>query len=233
MNDNETQALLRTILENVARRVEEDREFLTELDSQIGDADFGSNLHRGCQAALEAVADINDPTPNEFIRAVGETLIDEMAGSSGIIFGMSLVNASEVIKDEITPETIVEFVEAYRDTVADRGSVNVGAKTMYDVVVPVADTLHGTQEMSESDPDPLQMSANAVEAARRGAQFTSTLRAKRGRASYTEWRSVGHPDPGAVGSYIILQEIHRTLESYYDEERSHDYPNNRLKSLNK
>jgi dihydroxyacetone kinase-like protein len=67
--------------------------------------------------------------------------------------------------------------------------------------------------MDESDP--LMISANAVEAARRGAMFTSGLQAKRGRASYTEWRSVGHPDPGAVGSYIILDEIHRSLEQHY------------------
>ena len=217
-----TRALLRRILENVAERVADEREYLIELDSNIGDADFGATLHRGCQAALDAVESVDDPAPDAFVDAVGEALLEEMAGSSGIVFGMSLVQASTAIEEGVSAETVADFAETYRDSVAERGDVAVGAKTMYDAIVPVADALRA--ELETGSGDPLQMSANAVEAARRGALFASALRAKRGRASYTEWRSVGHPDPGAVGTYLLLDAIHRTLERHFAETRTHDFP---------
>jgi dihydroxyacetone kinase-like protein len=217
MTDADAVALLEAALEAVADRVADERESLTDLDSEIGDADFGANLHRGCQAALEAVADLDDPDPSAFVATVGETLIDEMAGSSGIVFGTSLLRASDELDEQLRPESVVAFAVAYREHVQDRGDVDVGAKTMYDAVVPAADALKGGLETAEADPDPVELSARAVEAARRGAMFTSALRAKRGRASYTEWRSVGHPDPGAVGTYLVLEELHRTLADHRGE----------------
>jgi dihydroxyacetone kinase-like protein len=217
MSDTDTISLLQNVLENVANRIDEEREYLTELDSKTGDADFGDNLHRGCQAALEAVGELDDPSPDRYIETIGETLMDEVSGSSGILFGMSMKKASTELEEEITPETLVEFANTYRDNVEDRGDVTVGETTMYDVLVPMTDTLQATIEMD--DGDPIDASARAVEAARRGAMFTTALRAERGRASYTEWRSVGHPDPGAVGTFIILQEIHSTIEEYVGETR--------------
>lgn len=216
LNDEEPIQVLYSTLEAVAERVEEEREHLTELDSKIGDADFGVNLHRGCQAALDAVDDLEDPSPASFVETIGETLLDEMAGSSGIIFGMSLMNASSELDEDLTFESVVSFAEVYQDNVADRGDVEVGAKTMYDVVVPVTYALQAVLEM-DTDEGVLDTSARAVEAARRGAMYTTGLRAKRGRASYTEWRSVGHPDPGAVGTYVVLQAIHAALEDHIGE----------------
>ncbi|MFC6723769.1 dihydroxyacetone kinase subunit DhaL [Halobium palmae] len=219
MDDTDATTLLQTVLENVADRVADEREYLTELDSKIGDADFGANLHRGCQAALEAVDELDDPTPAEYLETVGKTLLDEMAGSSGIIFGMSLMKASAELESGVTPETLVAFTNAFRDNVAERGDVDVGSKTLYDILVPVADTLQASVEMDADEDELIDASARMVEAARRGAMFTAALRAKRGRASYTEWRSVGHPDPGAVGILIILQEIHSTAEAHVGETR--------------
>jgi len=215
-NDKETIQVLYSALENVADRVEEEREHLTELDSKIGDADFGVNLHRGCQAALDTVDNLEGPSPASFVETIGETLLNEMAGSSGIIFGMSLMNASSELDDDLTFESVASFAEVYQDNVADRGDVEVGAKTMYDVVVPVTYALRAVPEM-DTYQGVLDTSARAVEAARRGAMYTTGPRAKRGRASYTEWRSVGHPDPGAVGTYIILQAIHAALEDHIGE----------------
>lgn len=217
MDDDTAIDLLQTTLETIADRVADEREYLTDLDSKIGDADFGANLHRGCQAALDAVEALEEPTPAEYVETVGETLLDEMAGSSGIIFGMSLMKASTALEAGIDPESLVEFAKAFEENVADRGDVSVGAKTMYDVVVPVGDALEAAIEMDEYDD--LDASARALDAARRGAAYTATLRAKRGRASYTEWRSVGNPDPGAVGTYILLQEIHRVVEDHLGETR--------------
>lgn len=218
MNDKEAVEVLYSALENVAERVEEEREHLTELDSKIGDADFGVNLHRGCQAALDAVDELEDPSPTSFVETIGETLLDEMAGSSGIIFGMSLMNASSELDEGLSFNSVVSFAENYQDNVADRGDVEAGAKTMYDAVVPVTHALRAVLEM-DTDKGALDASARAVEAARRGAMYTTGLRAKRGRASYTEWRSVGHPDPGAVGTYVILQGIHTALEDHIGETR--------------
>ncbi|MFC6861846.1 dihydroxyacetone kinase subunit DhaL [Halomicroarcula sp. GCM10025817] len=213
--DTEPVELLDTLLERVGQRIEDERDHLTELDSKIGDADFGMNLHRGCQSALDAVEALEDPSPTEFVSTIGETLLEEMAGSSGIIFGRSLMVASEELDEELSVDSVAAFAEAFRETVEDLGEVDVGAKTMYDVVVPVTHALRASTNTEEHGP--LQSSARAVEAARRGAMFTTALRAKRGRASYTEWRSVGNPDPGAVGTYMILSVIHEVLEDEVGE----------------
>jgi dihydroxyacetone kinase-like protein len=136
-----------------------------------------------------------------------------MAGSSGILFGMSLMQASEELGDGIDLRTAAAFTAVYTENVADRGDVTVGAKTMYEVLVPVT---HVLRAAVEDDLSPVEASARALEAARRGVMYTTPLRANRGRASYTEWHSVGHPDPGAMGTYIVLQEVHRAVEGATD-----------------
>lgn len=214
MHDTAETAHVHELLDRLATRVGEEEEYLTELDSLIGDGDFGVNLHRGLDASVEAIDD-EDGTVDELVATVGRTLVNEIGGSSGVLLGMATTKASTEFDDHELPEAIVEFAITYRDQIAERGDVSTGQKTLYDVLVPVVDTLEAS---ADRDLSPAETSASLVEAARRATMYTAAIRATRGRASYTELRSVGHPDPGAVGLYIMLQEIHEYVQDVTGEE---------------
>jgi dihydroxyacetone kinase-like protein len=208
--------LLIEVFERVADRLEADADYLTDLDSEIGDADFGVNLKRGVEAAREEVSDTDFDRPDEVLDTIGRTLISEMAGSSGILFGKSLMEGSDALTSGIDYASVVSFAEAYRDNIADQGNVDMGSKTMFDAIQPIVFALKRGSELD--DVTALEASANAVKACKYGVAFTIPLRAKKGRASYTEWRSVGHPDPGAVAMLIIVQEIHDSVQEILGEE---------------
>lgn len=208
--------LIAELVERIAARVEEEREYLTELDSKIGDADFGANLDRGLDAVSDELAemDLEAAGAPAVVQTVGETLIDEMAGSSGILFGGGLLTAADELEDGVTLEAASEFAQAYADHIEERGDVALGAKTMFDAVVPTAFLLK--KAVADED-DPAAATARAAAAAERGAAFTSTLQAKKGRASYVETRSIGHPDPGAVFTAMVLEEVHGLVEDVTGE----------------
>lgn len=208
-------ALVVEAVERVADRLIAAESTLTELDSQIGDADFGVNLKRGLTAVQETVKTDEFDGPDNVLDAVGRTLISEMAGSSGILFGKSLMEASDTVTDGIDYGTMVAFAVAYSDNVATQGDVTLGSKTMFDAIRPAVYALKRGQELD--DVTPTEASAHAVKACEYGVGFTIPLRAKKGRASYTEWRSVGYPDPGAVAVLLILREIHSLVEQEHDE----------------
>jgi dihydroxyacetone kinase-like protein len=177
-------------VENVAARIEAEREHLTDLDSAIGDADHGGNMARGWQAAAEAVADLEDPDVETVVKTAGKTLLSEVGGASGPLYGGSLVFASAELDDGLTAESAVAFAETYLEKVQDRGDATIGDKTMVDALVPAVHTFKKSVETDELPP--LEALAKAVAAAERGVEFTVPVRAAKGRASYLGWRSVGH-----------------------------------------
>lgn len=214
MDPDELSHGIQRALENIATRIDSEEEYLTELDSLTGDGDYGVNLQRGFRASVETSTLNDSESPAELLAEVGETLLDEVGGSSGLLLGMPMMTASGELNEPLTEADIVAFAEVYRDEVADRGEVSVGAKTMFDAIVPVVEVLRASTEAGLS---PVETTARLVEAARRGAMYTAPIRATRGRASYTDLRSVGHPDPGAVGVYIIVEEIHETVQEITGE----------------
>ena len=203
------------VVTRVADRLVDDTDTLTELDSEIGDADFGVNLKRGLEAVVEELEAGEFDGPDEVLNVAGRTLISEMAGSSGILFGKSLMEASDALVDGVDLDGVVEFAERYRDNVAEQGDVDIGAKTMFDAIQPTVYALKRGQALEETDP--VEMSAQATKACEYGTTFTIPLRAKKGRASYTEWRSVGYPDPGAVGVLLAVREIHEFVQAEHGE----------------
>jgi dihydroxyacetone kinase-like protein len=209
-------AIVVEAVERIADRVTAEESTLTDLDSQIGDADFGVNLDRGFQAAKRELESGNFDGPDEVLETVGRTFISEMAGSAGILFGKSLMEASNALADGIDYESVVAFAEAYRDNVANQGDVTLGSKTMFDAIQPAVYTLRRDKEFE--DVTPVEASAHTVKACEYGVRFTIPLRAKKGRASYTEWRSVGYPDPGAVAVLLMVREIHDLVQREYDEQ---------------
>ena len=201
-------------VEAVAERLERERDHLTELDSAIGDADHGGNMARGWAEAADAARDLDDPEPETVVKAVGKTLMSEVGGASGPLFGGSLVFASAEITDGITAETAVAFAETYLEKVEDRGDARLGDQTMVDALTPAVHTFK--KSIESDDTGALEALAKAVAAADRGVAFTVPIRARKGRASYLGWRSVGHQDPGATSTLFILEEVLATAADELD-----------------
>ncbi len=217
--DMQREAIL-TAVEQVADRLEEEKSYLTELDSAIGDADHGSNLARGFRAAADAVEDETEATPEELVKQIGVTLISKVGGASGPLYGGSIMSASQALDGEVTAESSVAFAESYLETVTDRGNAQLGAKTMVDALTPAVHTYKKSLEVDELDP--LTAFAKAVDAAERGVRFTVPIRAQKGRASFLGWRSVGHQDPGATSTWFIMQELLAVADTYLDGETDID-----------
>ena len=192
-------------VEAVAERLEAERDHLTELDSAIGDADHGGNMARGWAEAAAAARDLDDPDAETVAKTVGKTLMAEVGGASGPLFGGSLVFAAGELDGGITPETAVAFAETYLEKVEDRGDARVGDQTMVDALTPAVHTFKKSIEVDELPP--VAALAKAVDAAERGVAFTVPIRARKGRASYLGWRSVGHQDPGATSALYIVEEL--------------------------
>jgi dihydroxyacetone kinase-like protein len=197
---------------NVAERIEAERDHLTELDSAIGDADHGGNMARGWAEAADAVEDLESPDPETVVETTGKTLMSEVGGASGPLYGGSLVFAGAELEEGITPESAVAFAETYLEKVQDRGDAGVGDQTMVDALTPAVHTFKKSIETDELPP--LEALAKAVDAAERGVEFTVPIRASKGRASYLGWRSVGHQDPGATSTLFILETLLSTAREH-------------------
>jgi dihydroxyacetone kinase-like protein len=211
--DTEREAVLDAV-ENVATRLAAEKSHLTELDSAIGDADHGANMDRGFAAVVEEIDGMNDASVAEITKTVGMTLVSTVGGASGPLYGGSIMSASAEFEGGITTETAVAFAEAYLEKVEDRGGAQVGAKTMVDALTPAVHTFK--KSIEQDDLPPVEALAKAVDAAERGVRFTTPIRAKKGRASYLGWRSVGHRDPGATSTLFILEELLETAEDHLD-----------------
>lgn len=213
--DRQRDAVLAAI-RNVAARLAEEKAYLTELDSAIGDADHGTNMNRGFEAVLENIESKQDDDVADIIKGVGMTLISEVGGAAGPLYGGSILHASEQLDDGLTRESTVAFGEAYLEKLRDRGGASVGDKTMVDAVTPAVHTYK--KSIEEDDLPPQEALAKAVDAARRGVEFTVPIRANKGRASYLGWRSVGHRDPGATSTLFMLEALLETAEHHLEEE---------------
>ena len=221
MTDADRQrAAVREAIENVAARLEEEKNYLTDLDSAIGDADHGANMHRGFQAVLEKTEGMNEVSVAELTKTAGTTLVSTVGGASGPLYGGSIMSASAELTEGLNAETAVAFAEAYLAKVEDRGGTQVGAKTMVDALTPAVHTFK--KSIEQDDLSSIEALAKAVDAAERGVRFTTPIRAKKGRASYLGWRSVGHQDPGATSTLFIMEELLRTAEDHLNGEAERD-----------
>jgi dihydroxyacetone kinase-like protein len=182
----------------------ENRQPLTDLDSAIGDGDFGISLDRGF-TAVQAELTANPPAD---IRAVFQTaatvLIKTMGGSSGPLLGTFFLRAAATCanKSELAPADVVALFQAGVDGLQQRGKAALGDKTMLDALLPAVDAMRGALDAGSGLTEILERGAAAAEAGMRG---TITMQARKGRGSYLGERSVGHQDPGATASYLLLK----------------------------
>jgi len=204
MSGEDTEALL-DALDRIDARLHDEQDYLTELDSRVGDADHGNNLARGISAVTEKRDDIAEMEIDEAVKTVGTTLISEVGGAAGPLYGGSIMSASQTLEGGLDAESALAFAEAYREKLMQRGDARVGDKTMVDAVTPAVHTFQ--RAIEEDDLPPVDALAKAVDAARRGVAYTVPLRASKGRASYLGLRAVGHRDPGATSTLFVLEEL--------------------------
>lgn len=190
-------------LREAAARIEEQREYLTQLDSAIGDADHGINMSRGFKAALERL----DSNPPEDIagvfKAVAMALIGKVGGASGPLYGTMFMEMGKAVdgKDLLDAADLAAAFRAGIDGIKARGKAEEGDKTMIDALEPAYAALQ--EAVASGGGVDVAVSA-AAEAAARGMEATIPLVARKGRASYLGERSAGHQDPGATSSHLII-----------------------------
>ncbi len=183
--------------------VETQRDHLTQLDAAIGDADHGINLARGFGAVETALAQASTPTPGSVLRLTGATLISKVGGASGPLYGTAFRQAGKALGDgaEVDLSALAGALEAALSGVQKLGAAREGEKTMVDALAPAASALSKAVAEGASAADAFAALADAAGA---GAQATISMQALKGRASYLGPRSVGHEDPGAASTALIL-----------------------------
>jgi dihydroxyacetone kinase-like protein len=183
--------------------IEEQRDHLTQLDAAIGDADHGINLSRGFTAVLSALETANPATPGAILTVTGSTLISKVGGASGPLYGMAFRSAGKALGDtaDVDLAGLAAALEAALAGVQRLGAAREGDKTMVDALAPATGAF--SKAVAEGAPEADALAALA-DAARAGAAATIPMQALKGRASYLGPRSVGHEDPGAASTALIL-----------------------------
>jgi len=184
--------------------LEQNRDYLTQLDAAIGDADHGANMDRGFKAVRAKMPEMADKDIGTIFKTVGMTLLSTVGGAGGPLYGTFFLQAGvkSAGKMELGLEDWLLALQAAVDGVVMRGKAEPGDKTMVDALTPAVEALKKAVE------DSLPMSQalrDSAEAARQGMEATIPWVARKGRASYLGPRSADHQDPGATSSYLILQ----------------------------
>jgi dihydroxyacetone kinase-like protein len=192
-----------------ARVVGEQRDHLTQLDAAIGDADHGTNLDRGFTAVLSAMESDAPATPGAVLMLTGSTLISKVGGASGPLYGTAFRRAGKALGEaaDVDMPGLAAALEAALAGVQQLGAAREGDKTMVDALAPATGAFSKAIAEGASDADAL---AALAEAAQAGAVATISMQALKGRASYLGPRSVGHEDPGAASTALILGALRDT-----------------------
>lgn len=192
------------IIEGMAKKIEAEKEYLTELDNEIGDGDHGINLARGFEAVEKKLPSLAGGDIGALLKGVGMQLVSTVGGASGPLYGTAFMKAGMACKGltEIDGPAFVKAMEAAVDGIKMRGKAIEGEKTMLDALCPALKVMQDDVAAGKSLKEALQ---DAAQAAEKGVEYTKTLIATKGRASYLGERSLGHQDPGATSSLYLLQ----------------------------
>jgi dihydroxyacetone kinase-like protein len=201
----------RSWIQTAALLISENAALLTDLDSAIGDGDHGENMMRGFKAIekkLEATGPITDLSA--LFKLVGMTLLSSVGGAAGPLYGgffLALSKASTG-KEKLSKAELGEVLTEGLADIQRRGKAQLGDKTMVDALTPALDAYRASP-----DGDLTQATHAAVEQAHKSAEATIPLQARKGRASYLAERSIGHQDPGATSSWLLLQALESACEA--------------------
>ena len=197
-------------LENCHQTMNAQRDYLTQLDTDIGDGDHGLNMQRGFSKAMEKVATVADKDIGTILKTVGMTLLSQVGGASGPLYGTLFIKGSQSAagKEEISAEELIAVLKNGVDGIIARGRAELGDNTMCDVWLPVLAELDAADKSQ-----PLaQLLESAVKKAEESLAATVPMIAKKGRASYLGERSVGHQDPGATSTTYILKALYDAVK---------------------
>lgn len=195
-----------------AALVSEQKGYLTELDSAIGDADHGINMDRGMKAVLDKLDSTPSATADELFKLVGLTLVSSVGGASGPLYGtffLRLGSAAGTVT-ELSPDDLAKGLRAGLDGLVARGKPELGDKTMYDALHPALEALEAALAGESTSAEAF---AAAAAACHRGRDATIAMVARKGRASYLGERSAGHQDPGATSAALLLDAAVSTLSA--------------------
>ncbi len=193
--------------------VTEHRTELIELDRQIGDGDHGENMFRGFTAVIAKMDALAEPPAEvgDVLKLVATTLMSTVGGAAGPLYGTAYLRAAKVTAtDELDARAVVAMIEAGLEGIVARGKATTGEKTMVDAWSPAAAAAQGAAVAGGSPAAVLDAAAKAAE---EGALATVPMLATKGRASYLGERSIGHQDPGATSTALILRAAAETAGS--------------------
>jgi phosphoenolpyruvate---glycerone phosphotransferase subunit DhaL len=203
-------ATLRRWLETAARSIGDQRDYLIQLDAAIGDADHGANMDRGFTAVVQKLDGQDDLAPGKVLTTAGSTLVSTVGGASGPLWGMAFRRAGRALGEQpkFGGAELADALDAALAGVVELGAAEEGDKTMVDALAPA---LRAFRAGIEGGATLAAASAAARAAAEEGMRGTVPLKAQKGRASYLGERSIGHQDPGATSTALIVAALEETL----------------------
>jgi dihydroxyacetone kinase-like protein len=201
-------------MEEASAVIAAEADHLTQLDSAIGDGDHGVNLTRGFRAVCEALAsgDSAGLPPGRQLILAGKTMVSTVGGASGPLWGTALRRAGRALADaaELDGAALADALDAALSGIVDLGAAEAGDKTMVDALRPATVALRAGVEAGALLPEALEAAAKA---AAEGARSTVPMQARKGRASYLGERSIGHEDPGAASTALVVAALGRALSA--------------------
>ncbi len=202
---------VRDWIQAYAAEVAEHRAELVKLDTAIGDGDHGTNMDRGMRKAVEKLDGVEGDDIGALLKAVGMALVSSVGGAAGPLYGTLFLQMGTAAagRDEVDLAGWTEMLDAGVTGVQARGKAEPGDKTMVDALIPALDALRSAADDGADLHDALRRSADA---AAEGMRATTPLEARKGRASYLGPRSVGHQDPGATSSQLLLEVAATTFD---------------------
>lgn len=197
-------------IKDFAAVIAENKEYLTALDSAIGDADHGINMDRGFKAVLAKLPAFENQDIGSIAKNIGMVLISTVGGASGPLYGTLFMQISKETagKLELTLNDWTAALDSAVNGVMMRGKASLGDKTMLDTLIPALNTL---KDCSTNGASPTEALNAAEQTAEQGMLSTTPLVARKGRASYLGERSAGTQDPGATSSYFLLKTAARAF----------------------
>jgi dihydroxyacetone kinase-like protein len=207
-----TQEQAELVVRTIAETAIENERYFGDLDSVVGDGDFGYSLARGFERLLEGWDDLDRSDPGTFLKKTGMVITSRIGGTSGPIWGTAFMRAGMAAGDapELDGEHVVAMLRAAVEGIKTRGQSDVGDKTVLDALVPLTDRL---EEELRAGSDGAAALAAAADAARQAAEATVDMVAKRGRAAYTGERSRGSVDAGAMAVAVITDRVSKAWET--------------------
>lgn len=198
-------------IEGTAAAMSENKEYLTQLDAAIGDADHGINMDRGFRKVVEDLPGVAEKDISSILKMVGMKLISTVGGASGPLYGTFYLRGGMAVpaQEELNSNGLLDMLQAGVDGILQRGRPQLEDKTMYDAWAPALKAMSDSVSRGEEQ---IAAVRAAVAAAEQGMKDTIPLQARKGRASYLGERSIGHQDPGATSSYLILKALLEALE---------------------